>query len=62
MWNRFSSLLNNHVVLRIASMAPPSAARGGDRVYWGALNTGTFTVHSAYHVLMNHSLVEDSHD
>ena len=62
LWNRFSSLLNNHAVLRIASMAPPSAARGDDRVYWGASNTGTFTVQSAYHVLTSHSPVEDSHD
>ncbi|KAK9220713.1 hypothetical protein WN944_009136 [Citrus x changshan-huyou] len=55
LWNRFSSLLNNHAVLRIAYMAPPSAARGDDRVYWGASNTGTFTVQSAYHELTNHS-------
>ena len=33
LWNKFSSLLNNHVVLRIASMVPPSATRSDDRVY-----------------------------
>ncbi|KAH9706363.1 hypothetical protein KPL70_012184 [Citrus sinensis] len=34
LWNKFSFCLNNHAVLKIASMAPPSAMRGDDRVYW----------------------------
>ena len=62
MWNIFSSLLNNHAILRIASMAPPLAMRGDDRVYWGASNTGIFIVQSAYQVLMNFCSVEDSQD
>ncbi|XP_024042019.1 uncharacterized protein LOC112099143 [Citrus clementina] len=59
LWNKFSFCLNNHVVLRIASMAPPSAMQGDDRVYWGASNTGIFTVHSAYRVLTNFGPAED---
>ncbi|KAH9661420.1 putative ribonuclease H protein [Citrus sinensis] len=62
LWNKFSFCLNNHVVLRIASMAPPSAIRGDDRVYWGASNTGIFTVHSAYRVLTNFDPAEDYQD
>ncbi|KAH9706368.1 hypothetical protein KPL70_012184 [Citrus sinensis] len=59
LWNKFSFCLNNHAVLKIASMAPPSAMRGDDRVYWGASNTGIFTVHSAYRVLTNFGPAED---
>ena len=62
LWNIFSSLLNNRVVLRIASMAPPSTTRSDDRMYWGASNTGIFTIQSVFHVLMNLSPVEDSQD
>ena len=62
LWNKFISLLNNHVVLRIAAMAPPSATRGDDRVYWGASNTGIFTIQLAYRVRTNPSPVEDSQD
>ncbi|KAH9666870.1 reverse transcriptase domain-containing protein [Citrus sinensis] len=32
LWNIFNSFLNNHAVLRIASMAPPSSMRGEDRM------------------------------
>ncbi|GAY52543.1 hypothetical protein CUMW_142650, partial [Citrus unshiu] len=58
----FNSFLNNHAVLRIASMAPPSAMRGEDRMYWGASNTGNFTVQSAYQVLTNFCPTEDCQD
>ncbi|KAH9770764.1 putative ribonuclease H protein [Citrus sinensis] len=62
LWNRFNSYLNNHVVLKIASMAPPSSMRGDDRVYWGASNTGIFIVQSAYQVLTNFYPADDCQD
>ena len=62
LWNRFNSFLNNHAVLRIASMAPPSSMRGEDRMYWGASNSGNFTVQTAYQVLTNFCPAEDCQD
>lgn len=50
-WESFSSLLPNHILLKIAFIQTPRPERGQDQIYYSASNTGDFTVRSAYHYL-----------
>lgn len=43
-WDRFSSLLPNHIILRIAGTLPPIAGGEDDYRYWGPAKSGTFSV------------------
>ncbi|KAL9411534.1 hypothetical protein AB3S75_045186 [Citrus x aurantiifolia] len=50
-WNKFSHLLPHHVLLRIASIMPPSPSSGTDKFFWAASPSGRFTIRSAYMLL-----------
>lgn len=47
-WEIFSP---NHIVLKIASIQPPTPTRGQDPISWSASSKGLFTIKSAYHHL-----------
>ncbi|KAH9750277.1 putative ribonuclease H protein [Citrus sinensis] len=59
-WNKFSHLLPHHVLLRIASIMPPSSSNGTDNFYWAASPSGHFTIRSAYMLLAKPWLSEAS--
>ena len=52
-WNcsLFSHLLPNNILLKIASVHPPTASHGAESFFWGASSNGTFSVKSAYELL-----------
>ncbi|KAH9724217.1 putative ribonuclease H protein [Citrus sinensis] len=50
-WSLFSHLLPNNILLKIASVHPPTASHGADSFFWGASSNGTFSVKSAYELL-----------
>lgn len=41
----------SNIILRIASVYPPSQERGADQFCWADSKTGSFTVKSAYHAI-----------
>ena len=59
-WGRFTGWLPSSMLLKIASIKPPSAYTGEDMMYWGWSKTGKFIVKLAFNFMKSNQWDEEN--